>query len=299
MQAVIVLEHLTKMYGRRRGVHDLSFEVQPGEVFGYLGPNGAGKTTTIRQLLGFIHPTSGRAEVLGLDSRTASLAIHRQVGYLPGELALYEHMTGRDLLEYFGRLRGGVDAKQVRALVERLELDPLRPIRSLSKGNKQKIGLVQAFMHRPKLLILDEPTSGLDPLVQQEFLRMVREAQQAGSSVFLSSHVLAEVEGLADRVGIIRDGELVAIDEMQAIKAKAVRRITIEFAQPLSDDLFRGLPGVHNLTFEGNRLTCRIEGTVDPLIKQAARFEVVNITSYEPDLEEVFLSFYTGGAHAV
>ncbi len=298
MPAVIRTSDLTKYYGKARGVIDLNLEVQPGEVFGYLGPNGAGKTTTIRLLLDFIRPSSGHAEVLGRDSHRDSIAIRRRTGYVPGDLVLYENMTGRDLLRYFANLRGGVDPKRVTALAERLDLDLHRPIKALSKGNKQKVGLVQAFMHAPELLILDEPTSGLDPLVQQEFYRLLREVKAAGTTVFLSSHVMSEVEHVCDRVGIIRDGKLVLVDEVGRLKANAVRRIEIEFMRPVPADVFTRLPNVSDVSVDNGFVRCTVSGPIDALIKTAAQFEVNTITSHEPDLEEIFLSYYGGERRA-
>ncbi len=293
--SVILTEGLTKFYGRHRGLVDLNLEVRPGEVFGYLGPNGAGKTTTMRLLLDFIRPTQGRAEIFGMDIHTESREIRRRVGYLPGELETYENLTGWELLTYFANLQGGVNWKYTEALAERLGLDLSRPIRTLSKGNKQKVGLVQALMHQPELLVLDEPTSGLDPLVQQEFYRIVREAKAEGQTLFLSSHVLAEVERIADRVGIIREGRLVLEEEVATLKAKALRQLEVHFAEPVPLETFRGLPGVRDMKAENNAIHCTIEGSVDALIKAAAQFEVVNITSHEPDLEEIFLAYYKEG----
>ena len=293
--SVILTENLTKFYGRHRGLVDLSLEVRPGEVVGYLGPNGSGKTTTIRLLLDFIRPTKGRAEIFGMHARLDSLAIRRRVGYLPGELSAYEGLTGWELLTYFANLRGGVDRTYAETLAERLELDLTRKIRTLSRGNKQKVGLVQAFMGKPELLILDEPTGGLDPLMQQEFYRMVREAKSQGQTVFLSSHVLAEVERIADRVGIIREGRLVLDEEVAALKAKALRQLEIHFTEPAPIEAFRDIPGVREVSVEGNDLKCSVVGSVDALIKAASRFEVVNISSHEPDLEDIFLDYYREG----
>ena len=290
--SVILTEDLTKFYGRHRGLVELNLEVRSGEVVGYLGPNGAGKSTTIRLLLDFIRPTKGRAEIFGKNARLDSLAIRRRVGYLPGELSAYEGLTGWELLTYFANLRGGVDRRYVGTLAERLELDLTRKIRTLSRGNKQKVGLVQAFMGKPELLILDEPTGGLDPLMQQEFYRMVREAKSQGQTVFLSSHVLAEVERIADRVGIIREGSLVLDEEVAALKAKALRQLEIHFAEPPPVEAFRDIPGVREVSVEGNDLKCSVVGSVDALIKAASRFEVVNISSHEPDLEDIFLDYY-------
>jgi ABC-2 type transport system ATP-binding protein len=295
METAIHLEDLTKAYGKHRGITGVNLDVHTGEVFGYLGPNGAGKTTTIRLLLDLIRPTRGRVQLFGTDVGAAGAAIRRRIGYLPGELALYDHLTARELLVYFAHLRGGIDDRIIGALAERLTLDLSRPIRSLSKGNKQKVGIVQAFMSHSDLLILDEPTDGLDPLVQQEFLRMVREVKEQGRTVFLSSHVLAEVEHVADRVGIIRDGQLVMVEEIQTLKERAVHRTEVRFAQPVNRDAFCDLAGVHDLTVDGPILRCVVTGSMDALVKAVARFEVERITSHEPDLEAVFLAYYTEG----
>jgi ABC-2 type transport system ATP-binding protein len=290
--AVVSARSLTKRYGRRRGVVELTFEVEPGEVFGYLGPNGAGKTTTIRTMLDFISPTSGHIEVFGLDSRRDSVEIHRRVGYLPGELALYEHMTAAEYLAHFAALRGGVDEAFVSQLVHRLDLDPSMRIRSLSHGNRQKVGLVQAFMHRPELLVLDEPTQGLDPLVQQTFYELIVEVRAEGRSVFLSSHVMPEVERLCDRAAIIREGRLVAIEDIGDLKTRSVKTIDLHFAGPAPVEAFANLPGVDAAEPTRDAIRLRVQGSVDPVIKAAARYEVLDIESHEPSLEDVFLAFY-------
>ncbi|MGZ4155152.1 MAG: ATP-binding cassette domain-containing protein [Actinomycetota bacterium] len=292
---VVAARDLTKTYGRTRGVVELTFEVEPGEVFGYLGPNGAGKTTTIRTMLDFISPTSGRIEVFGLDSRKDSVEIHRRVGYLPGELALYDRMTGAEYLAHFASLRGGVDESFVAELVERLELDTTVRIRSLSHGNRQKVGLVQAFMHRPELLVLDEPTQGLDPLVQQEFYGLVEEARARGATVFMSSHVMPEVERVCDRVAIIREGRLVTVDDVGDLKAKAVRRIELHFDRPVAPDAFTSLASVTSVEARGDSLLLTIRGPVDEVVKEAARHTVVNVATHEPSLEEIFLDVYRNG----
>jgi ABC-2 type transport system ATP-binding protein len=293
--AVVAARDLTKTYGRTRGVVELDFEVEPGEVFGYLGPNGAGKTTTIRTMLDFISPTSGQIEVFGLDSRSDSVEIHRRVGYLPGELALYERMTGTEYLAHFAALRGGVDESFVAELVERLALDTSVRIRSLSHGNRQKVGLVQAFMHRPELLVLDEPTQGLDPLVQQTFYEMVSEVRGEGRSVFLSSHVMPEVERLCDRAAIIREGRLVAIEDIGDLKTRSVKTIDLHFEGPAPVEAFATLPGVEISESTRDAIRLRVQGSVDPVIKTAARYEVLDIESHEPSLEDVFLAFYGKG----
>jgi ABC-2 type transport system ATP-binding protein len=289
---VIAVERLTKSYGRSRGVVELTFTVSPGEVFGYLGPNGAGKTTTIRTLLDFIRPTTGRALVFGLDTRRDGIEIHRRTGYLAGEMALYERLTGAEYLRHLGLLRGGVDPRVVRDLANRLDCDLSVRIRSLSHGTKQKVALIQAFMHRPELLVLDEPTQGLDPLIQQEFARMVEEVRAEGRTVFLSSHVMPEVERLCDRVAIIREGRLVAIQDVGDLKARQVRMLTIHFAGPAPAPAFEGLPSVRAARAMGDALELTVEGPLDAVVKEAARFEVVDLESHEPSLEDVFLTYY-------
>jgi ABC-2 type transport system ATP-binding protein len=285
-------EDLTKFYGDRRGIEALNLDVRAGEVMGFLGPNGAGKTTTIRLLLDFLRPNRGHATVLGLDPRRDKAVLHRQIGYLPGELAFPGRERAADLLRYFGDARGGVAWTAVAGLAERLELDLSRPVRTMSKGNKQKVGLVQAFMHDPALLVLDEPTSGLDPLMQQEFLRIVREARDKGQTVFMSSHVLAEVQQVADRVAIVRDGRLAAVERVESLGRRAVRTVEIHFDDPVDPAEFAGLPGVTDVTVAGPVLRCTVDGRLDPLVKAAARHDVVDLLSAEPDLEETFLSFY-------
>ena len=295
MSDAITLDRLTKSYGRARGVVDLTFSVAPGEVFGYLGPNGAGKTTTIRTLLDFIRPTSGTATVLGLDSRRDSIEIHRRTGYLPGERALYDRLTGAEYLRYLGELRGGVDRRNVTDLAERLDCDLSVKIRSLSHGNRQKVTLIQALMHRPELLILDEPTQGLDPLVQQAFHEIVEEVRREGRTVFLSSHVMPEVERLCDRVGIIREGRLVTVEDVGDLRARQVRMLDIHFAEPPRPDLFDALPGVSDVEMNGDAARVRVTGSIDPVLKAAARFEVVDLQSHEPSLEDIFLTYYGEG----
>lgn len=296
MADVIELHHLTKNYGKARGVLDLDLNVRRGEVFGYLGPNGAGKTTTIRALLGYIRPTAGRASIFGLDSLRDAVAIRRRIANLPGEFALYPKLTGEQFLRYFAHLRGGVDWELVRGLAARLDSDLQRRIGQLSHGNKQKIGLIQAFMNRPELLILDEPTTGLDPLVQQTFYELVDEAKANGQTLFISSHILPEVERLCDRVGIIREGRLVAVETVAAFKARALRRLEIVFDAPVPPEPFAKLTGVRDLVVTDCRLLCTVVGSLDAVIKAASRFTVTDVISHEPGLEEVFLNYYGKGA---
>jgi ABC-2 type transport system ATP-binding protein len=298
VEPVIRLEGLTKYYGKNRGVAGLDLEVYPGEVFGYLGPNGAGKTTTIRLLLDLIRPSRGRAVVLGGDPRADGPGLRRQVGYLAGDPALYRRMTGRQMLTYLGHLRRMPSFRPAEELAERLDLDLDRPIGDLSRGNRQKVALVQAFMHSPRLLVLDEPTSGLDPLIQLEFHRMVAAAKEEGRTVFLSSHVLSEVERIADRVGIVREGRLVVVESLEQLKAKALRRLEIHFAGPVPREEFAALANVQDVMVEDGLLTCTVVGSIDGLVKAAARHEVTNLVSHEADLEVLFLRYYEGAGDA-
>lgn len=293
-QPLIEVENLTKFYGSHRGIIDLNFNVQEGEVFGYLGPNGAGKTTTIRTLLDLIRPTEGQAKIFGKDIRLEGEEIRAEVGYLPGELSLYGELTGEETLRYLSNIRGEVDWGYVQELARRLETNLDRKVEDLSSGNQQKIGLIQAFMGKPRLLILDEPTNGLDPLMQQEFFRLIGEAKENGQTVFVSSHILPVVERICDRVGIIREGELVAVEEVEDLKAGALRSLEIYFAEKPPEDQFKNVSGVQQITLEDSLLRCRVVGKLDQLIKEAARYEVVNIISHEPNLEEIFLKYYEG-----
>jgi ABC-2 type transport system ATP-binding protein len=295
MAPVIAAERFTKSYGSARGVVDLTFAVEPGEVFGFLGPNGAGKTTTIRTLLDLIRPTSGDLTVFGLRPREDAPAIHARVGYLPGELALYERMTAEHLLDAFGSFRGGVPRAAVVALADRLQLDVTRRIRSLSHGNKQKVGLVLAFAHEPELLILDEPTQGLDPLIQQEFYAIVDEARGRGATVFLSSHVLPEVERVCDRVAIIREGRLVTVADIGDLKSRALRRLELHFDRSVPVETFAALPSVRDAEAHGDAIRLTVLGVVDPVVKEAAKHTLVSIESEEPSLEEIFLAIYRDG----
>jgi ABC-2 type transport system ATP-binding protein len=288
---------LTKYYGRQRGIEDLDLTVFDGEVFGFLGPNGSGKTTTIRLLMDLIRPTRGRATIFGRDVREHSVEINRALGYLPGELALWNNLTGRQILTYLGNLRGGVEGQQINSIASRLELDLDKKFRDLSKGNKQKVGLAQALMHRPRLLILDEPTAGLDPLNQQEFFRMLREVRDSGATVFLSSHVLSEVQHTCDRVGIIREGHLVRVGTVPELIAEKHSRITITFGVPASDEIARSfalVPGITEMSVNSHELAFSIQGDMDPVIKHAAQYPVISISSQEPTLEEAFLTYYRG-----
>ena len=292
MTAVISLERLTKSYGSQRGIVDVDLTVEQGETFGFLGPNGAGKTTTIRTMLDLIRPTGGRALIFGIESSVDPVAIHRRVGYIPGEFALYDRLTGQQTLEYFANLRGGVDRAYQAQLVERFELDASRRFKEYSKGNKQKVGVVTALQHRPELLVLDEPTAGLDPLVQQTFFEVLREAVADGATVFLSSHILSEVEKSCDRVAIIRDGRLVKTDTVGALRDMAHHEVELRFAGDVPLDAFAQLPGVSDIAADGQVLRMRVNGAITPVVQAAARHELLDFVSREPSLEETFLAQY-------
>jgi beta-exotoxin I transport system ATP-binding protein len=294
MTAVIEISKLTKYYGSIRGVEDVDLTVNRGEIFGFLGPNGSGKSTTIRVIVDMLRATSGGVRVFGLDSRTDSIEIHRRIGYLPGELAMYDRMTARQMLGFFASLRGLEDLSQMHLLAERFDLDLDRPFRSYSSGNRQKVGLVHAFMSTPELIILDEPSSALDPLMQHEFYALLDEVKEAGRTVFLSSHVLPEVERVADRVAIIRQGRLVATEHVADLKAKARRSLEVTFEEAVPADLFVGMSSVaevHALP-DGRSLGFVIVGTMDELVKAIAQHPVRNISSRNGNLEDVFLEFY-------
>jgi ABC-2 type transport system ATP-binding protein len=292
MTTVIETEKLTKSYGVHRGIVDVDLTVERGEVFGFLGPNGAGKTTTIRLLLDLIRPTRGRATVFGLDTTRDAVAIHRRVGYLPGEFALYDRLTGGQTLEYFANLHGGVDREYQHSLIQRLDLDPTRRYREYSKGNKQKVGLVAALQHRPELLVLDEPTSGLDPLVQQAFFAILREAVAEDRTVFLSSHVLSEAEKTCDRVAIIRDGRIARVARVDALHDLAVHEVELRFTEPVPAAEFEALAGVSRVVVEDHTLRMHVNGPIAPVVRAAARYELADFVSREPSLEETFLAEY-------
>ena len=298
MAPTISIQRLTKSYGPHRGIVDVDLDVEAGEIFGFLGPNGAGKTTTMRVLLDLIRPTSGRAEIFGIETTKDPVAIHRRVGYLPGEFDLYDRLSGADTIAYFANLRGGVDQAYVAQLVERLDLDVSRRFREYSKGNKQKVGLVVALQHKPDLLILDEPTSGLDPLMQQAFFELIREARAEGRTVFLSSHIIDEVDRTCDRVGIIREGRLVQVDRIETIRRLAFHHVELSFGEPVPASVFDGLAGVSHVEVEGSEVRMRVAGPVGAVLAAAAPHGLLDVVSREPNLEDVILAQYGQDADA-
>ncbi|MEO8540553.1 MAG: ABC transporter ATP-binding protein [bacterium] len=292
MTAAIITRGLTKDFGSLRAVDSLDLEVAQGEVFGFLGPNGAGKTTTIRMLLDFIRPTSGEGRLLG--GYGADPAIRRRVGYLPAELHLHRNYSGETALSFLGNLRGDYDAAYAHQLADRFHLDLSRPFGELSTGNRRKVGIVQAFMHRPELFILDEPTSGLDPLLQDEFQALVREAAAGGATVFLCSHMLPEVEALATRIAIVRAGRLATVSKIEELRARARQRIVFTVDGPFEPDVFSRLPGVIEARNTSDKLEVIVEGSVDPVIKAAANLQIIRVDTPGDDLAEIFRAFYEG-----
>jgi ABC-2 type transport system ATP-binding protein len=294
---VIEAQGLRKSYGSFEALKGVDLEVYEGEIFGFLGPNGAGKTTTIRCFLDLIRPQAGSLRILGLDPQSEPAQVRALIGYLPGELHLHENLTGRETLEYFSSLRNGeVDWQYTAELVDRLALELDRPIRNLSLGNKQKIGVIQALMHKPRLVLMDEPTTGLDPLMQQEVMGMLREATSLGCTVFFSSHIISEVEALAERVAIIRKGVVAELLEVKELRERALRRVHVRFSESIDPSAFNQLEGVESISQDdSHRILFQVEGALDPFIKQLAQYEVADLETLRPTLEEIFMNYYANG----
>jgi beta-exotoxin I transport system ATP-binding protein len=294
--SAIVCDGLTKDYGPKRALDQLDLEVRAREIFGYLGSNGAGKTTTIRCLLDLIRPTGGRATVLGLDTQRDNVEVRRRTGYLPGDLRLYPHLTARQLLDYLGRLRGGVPAARVDELAQRMECDLGQRCGAMSHGQRQKVGVIQALMHDPEVLILDEPTATLDPLMQRTVHDLIRESRDRGATIFVSSHDLPEVARLCDRAGILRQGKLVAVQDVSELAQQGRRVLSIQFLEAVDAGVFERLPGVSQVTSTDHTLTLTVSGDLDPVVKAAARFRVHDLHSADVDLDEVFRDYYRSEA---
>ncbi|MCB0918885.1 MAG: ABC transporter ATP-binding protein [Actinobacteria bacterium] len=290
--AAIETSGLTKTFGDVVAVSDLNLVVEPGEIFGFLGPNGSGKTTTIRALLAYLRPTAGSAAILGLDCQRDSVAIRRRIGYVPAEYGMYEKLTGAQVLRYFANLRGGVDESYVAELADRFQADLDKRTRDYSSGNRQKIALIQALMNRPEVLILDEPSTGLDPLMQQVLQESLEGIRDEGGTVFLSSHTLSEVQRIADRVGILRTGELVATERVDELLKKALHRLDIEFAQPVPEADFSAIPHVRSVETRGLLVSISFDGHIADILRVAMSHEIVTLNSRDADLEEVFLTYY-------
>ena len=289
---VIRADSLSKRFGPVQALDRLTLDVRRGEVLGFLGPNGAGKTTTMRLLMGYIRPSSGSARVHGLDSWRDRVAVHARTGYLPGDLRLWPRLSAGSIAAHLARLRGLDHDLDCADLAKRLDVDMARPVGELSKGNRQKAGVLLALLGQPDALLLDEPTSGLDPLVQQEFHQILRERVAAGTAVLLSSHVLSEVERVADRVAIIRSGRLLMLESMAGLRQKARHTVEVRFGSPPPPDAFAAVPGLSDVRLDGSLLHCRMQGVVDPLIKALGRYHVVDLNSREDDLEDAFLALY-------
>lgn len=295
MAIAIQTHDLTKTYGANRGILDINLSINQGEIFGFLGPNGAGKSTTLRTLLGLMKPTSGRAEIFGLDAHSQTTEMLRHVGNLPTEFSLGDRMTGRQLISLFAQIRGLADTSYADELAERLDADLDRPMRRLSRGNKQKIGIIQAMYHQPDVLLLDEPTGGLDPLVQESFLTLLTEARDRGQTIFFSSHVLSEIERVADRVGIIRHGQMVAVEDPHVLTGRAQRHVRVEFETPLADSALSGLraiPGVGDISIEGTIARFPVHENMDTVVKMLAQQQIRALDIERPSLEEIFMTFY-------
>lgn len=294
---IISTKNLTKYYGKQRGIEGLTLDVHRGEVFGFLGPNGAGKTTTINLLMGFRRPTRGHATIFNQQTGPTQPELHRRIGFMPGELSLYEKLTAQELFTYLGNLRGGLSQSYLKSLIERFGLDAHRKIKQLSKGNKQKVGLIQALMHKPDILILDEPTSGLDPLMQREFYKLVTELKRQKKTVFLSSHVMSEVEKICDRVGIVRDGRLITTERIVSLHERSLRHLEIHFEGRPTKAILQKIPGVKDIHIDGRIMTCTVHGSMDRVVKALAKHKVRNLISEHASLEELFFEEF-GGSYA-
>jgi ABC-2 type transport system ATP-binding protein len=295
IKPIISLQKLTKSYGKSRGIENISFDVMPGEVFGFLGPNGAGKTTAIRTLVGLIHATSGSAQILGHNALASSVELRKKIGYLPGVLSIYKGYTAWQYLQFIAKMRGRNCDLKIIEYAKRLNLDLHKHISELSKGNRQKVGVIQAFMHQPEVLFLDEPTSGLDPIVQREFESILDEAKLRGAAVMLSSHVLSEVEHLADRVAIINEGKLIVVEKISVLKERAPRTIDLYFNAAIEPSVFDQVQGIKDLQVKGTKASCTIFGSESQLLTIALRNGLETVRTHEPTLDEIFLSLVTAG----
>ncbi len=292
MASVISLKNVTKMYGTNLGVSDITLDVEKGTIFGFLGPNGAGKTTTINMLVDLIRPSSGNIKIFGLDAQADSLEIRRRIGFLAGDFALDENLTGWQQLEYFGNLRGGASRQKIKTLAERLDCNLGRRIKTLSRGNRQKVGLISALMHDPELLIFDEPTSGLDPLIQAEFNKIIFEHQQKGKTTFISSHILSEIQETCDQVAFVREGKIVVNKPLTEITKGAPKEIRIITKDPQIKSVFRSMKGVHNLKAMGLVTSFTYEGEIHALLTVLAKQKIEDLVIQDADLEEIFIKFY-------
>ncbi len=293
METVIQTKDLTKFYGKSRGINNVNLTVNKGDIFGFLGPNGAGKSTTIRTLMDYIRPTSGTASIFGMDCRNDSVAIRKRIGYIPGDFGLYGHMTGWKFLEYFGKVRGGYNAGSAKAIAKRMDIKLDRKMKEYSRGMRQKVAIIQALMNNPDLIIMDEPTNGLDPLVQQTFMEMLREEAGRGCTIFMSSHVLSEVEKTCNRVAIIKEGSIVAEEQVEALRQKSGKVLEVKFAEPLTKEIFY-FPGVSNITQNNGSYRMTVTGNLEELLKEISAHKLADISIHQMTLEDVFMHYYEG-----
>ncbi|HJP96363.1 MAG TPA: ABC transporter ATP-binding protein [Candidatus Saccharimonadales bacterium] len=291
-EPVIQLHDVTKRFGSHIAVHKLNLSIQKGEVVGFLGPNGAGKTTTIRMIMGQIGPHDGEILVFGQDAAQQAKQIHKKVGYVGGDMALEDNLTGMQYLQFIARLQGGVTKHTITELAHRFDCDLSKKIRTLSRGNRQKIALISAVMHNPDLLVLDEPSSGFDPLIQAEFNKLILQYKQAGKTVFISSHILSEIEHLCDRLVFIREGKVVKISSLEELERHALKRLKVVFDDARDVEHFRAIPGVEHIASDGARVVCRFGGSLQDLLRKTAALSVADITIEEADLEELFMQYY-------
>ncbi|MFD1780915.1 ATP-binding cassette domain-containing protein [Fredinandcohnia salidurans] len=288
---VIEIQNLTKMYGKSRGIEDISFHVEEGEIFGFIGPNGAGKSTTIRTMLSLIYPTSGSAKIFGKDTVQFSSEVKKEIGYLPSEVFYYDNMKVKDLLKYSASFYKKDCSKRIKELAEMMELDLNRKIDDLSLGNKKKVGIVQGLLHEPKLVILDEPTSGLDPLMQQRFFDLLEEENKKGVTILFSSHILSEVQRLCDRVAIIKEGKIVTVEKISTLKDNNFKRFEVESLAPIEKNYF-SIPGVNDLEVTDKKISFLFKGNINTVMEKIAGIEITNLSVTEPDLEEIFMHYY-------
>ena len=292
MKNIIKMHNVSKYYGKFKALSSLTLNVEENQIYAFIGPNGAGKSTAIRLMLGILNPSEGYVEVLGKRPTQKNVKIFKNMGYLPGELSTYQKLTGYEVLKFFSSLRNIDDDQYIRNLIERLDYDPNKYIKELSKGNKQKLGLILAFMHKPELLILDEPSSGLDPLMQQITIELIQEARQNGSTIFLSSHIFSEIDKVAERVGFVKEGKLIVEESLEVLKSNAMKSIVIYFKETIPLNLFDNIKNVNLIETNKNVVKLNIIGPIDEIIKVISKYEIIDLTTQDPTLEELFMNYY-------
>ena len=292
MKNIIKMHNVSKYYGKFKALSSLTLNVEENQIYAFIGPNGAGKSTAIRLMLGILNPSEGYVEVLGKRPTQKNVKIFKNMGYLPGELSTYQKLTGNEVLKFFSSLRNIDDDQYIRNLIERLDYDPNKYIKELSKGNKQKLGLILAFMHKPELLILDEPSSGLDPLMQQITIELIQEARLNGSTIFLSSHIFSEIDKVAERVGFVKEGKLIVEESLEVLKSNAMKSIVIYFKETIPLNLFDNIKNVNLIETNKNVVKLNIIGPIDEIIKVISKYEIIDLKTQDPTLEELFMNYY-------